>query len=452
MPAKKAIFDRFLRPLDGKAGEWIGVELEFPILRRLGGAADPEVSKALMRRLQAGLSLQAVVCDRNDVPLRLREEASGDEISFEYSLNTIEFSLAKRRSLSGLSTAFDRLFHFANAFLLSRGHLMSGLGVHPYADGIRTPPLESPYYRMIHAFLSEPSTRGRYRGTNFNAIICSAQTHLDVPLNRIAETLNVFSSLGWVKAFLFSNSSVWNGEIDPQGHWCARDRFWSDSRFATNPLNVGSHDARFVSVNDIIDYDMERSIFHVKRAEEFLFFEPLPLREFFARPSLRARALAADGVLRRRSVSPRPADIASFRGYKHAELTPLGTLEVRSECQQPVVDALAPAAFHVGVLACLDEVKGLLAIPSPGTNSSRRRLAARGRLPIGMTRRGYSRLAGSILDAARRGLERRGLGEERFLSCLYPRAERMSCPAADAAGFIRKTGSIPCLVERFSSL
>lgn len=445
---RRSLFDRFLKPLEKRAGEWVGVELEFPIVRCGGGPADPMVAHELLGILAGQLSLSVLAHDRAGRPISVAGP-SGDRLSFEYSTNTLELSLARRRSLGLIDDAYEKHFGAAAEILLKRGHMLVGMGVHPYAGALRTPPLDTSYYRMINAFLSGGRAGALDSRSNFNAVICSSQTHLDVPLDRAALAVQVFSALEWLKALLFANSAVWEGRPDPGGYYCARDRFWAESRFAVNPLNVGPHDGTFARVEDLIEYDLRRSIFYVKRGARHLFFEPVPLRSFFAHERISASFVAPDGTCRRATFVPRLSDLETFRGYKHLEITPRGTFELRGECQQPVSEVLAPAAFNVGVLAALDGVGRELAGTAGGSNSVARRLAARGRLPAWTDRVAVRRLLLRVLEAARRGLASRGLGEDRYLLPLFVRAERLSNPASAALAALRKTGDLVAVVENY---
>ena len=53
--------------------------------------------------------------------------------------------------------------------------------------------------------------------------------------------------------------------------------------------------------------------------------------------------------------------VAWLRPFKFADLTQRGTIEFRSVCEQPVRDALAPAAFHAGRAESLSSILSVVA-------------------------------------------------------------------------------------------
>ena len=60
------------------------------------------------------------------------------------------------------------------------------------------------------------------------------------------------------------------------------------------------------------------------------------------------------------NLTPREADFKNHRSYQYQDLTTRGTVEFRSVCTQPFDKTFASAAFHLGILENLENVKAYL--------------------------------------------------------------------------------------------
>ena len=128
------------------------------------------------------------------------------------------------------------------------------------------------------------------------------------------------------------------------------------------------------------------------------------------------------------AVTPQKSDVQFLKILDYVRLSRFGTVEIRSDCMQPIADVFAPAAFNVGVHYARDEVIQLLdSFDIPDTNM--RDFAARNGLRIMKEKYPLKVLITSICECALEGLRRRGLNEERHLQCVFERLKHNKNPA-----------------------
>ena len=79
--------------------QYIGVELEFPIVNTMGNKTDVQVTKALFKYLQEVDEFKAIKLDDDGKPVQLQHKRNKDQIVFELSYNTIEFAFEKTKTI-----------------------------------------------------------------------------------------------------------------------------------------------------------------------------------------------------------------------------------------------------------------------------------------------------------------------------------------------------------------
>lgn len=133
-------------------------------------------------------------------------------------------------------------------------------------------------------------------------------------------------------------------------------------------------------------------------------------------------------------IEPHIEDLEHLRTFKFEDLTYRGTIEFRSVCTQPISDSMSVAAFHVGLLERVEELRELLysdnvIYPHGYSASELQRLFAKRELPDFADGKRLKAILHQILDIASDGLKQRGKDEEIFLNPLYERASALSNPA-----------------------
>ena len=438
MNCKQIVYGRFIKPLCGKTTGAVGTELEFPMLNMQKQPVEKHVAVSLLQFfLDRGFHTEESAADGTPAFIL---NSDGDCISFDNSYNNLEFSMQYGENLLELSRRFYRLFHAAQGFLKPHHYLLTGMGTNPYKQYIAQSHVDYPVYNMVDRYLHRFSGPATHSYPDFPAYLSSVQTHLDITPEDLPKTATLFAKTDFLRGLLFSNSP----DFSFSGVLCYRDELWHKSAFGLCGHNTGPVDETYETLDDIAASFYSRCMFNRIRNGAYEVFAPVPLTDYFG-----------DGA--------NPAeDIRQFLSFRHIEITARGTLEVRSDCTQPVSDAFVPPAFNLGLAhrvgealrltdALLEEMakNGLppkrssagsrrssdiqpsfqeppYAVPS---NAALRRRVSNGLELPGISAERLKNYAKNMVELAAEGLKSRGFGEEQLLKPLFLRAEKMECPA-----------------------
>ena len=132
MTLQEAIWQKYIRPTEREAGAFIGVELEFPLVNLSRRPVDiPAVQKVVSDFAERFRFTRQTRDDNGDL-YSLTEPYTGDNLSFDCSFNTLEFSFGKEESIAVLQERFVLYYGFLQPRFREIGHLITGLGIHPY--------------------------------------------------------------------------------------------------------------------------------------------------------------------------------------------------------------------------------------------------------------------------------------------------------------------------------
>ena len=249
---------------------------------------------------------------------------------------------------------------------------------------------------MVQEYLHKFS--GKHGYNDFPAFMSSVQTHLDIPQSDIPKAYTLFCRLDFVRGLLFGNSPDFEG----RGFRIFRDYLWEESGFGNCPNITGSIDNKFENIDDIIDFYLEKGMFNRIRDGKYEVFNPVPIKEYFLKDDAREE------------------DIECYLSFRNVELTSRGTLEVRSDCTQKEGRFFMPPAFNLGILNNMDEAEKALGrfcenCNIAKTNSELRKLVNECREEEIAPRYILDELCASMLEISRKGLAKRGKGEDVLL-------------------------------------
>jgi gamma-glutamylcysteine synthetase len=361
----------------------------------------------------------------------------------------LEISLARSRNLALVAAQLDAYLICIQDHLRERNHILSGFGVHPFARHIDRSPIDITHYRMLNRFMRLREARDPFYDIDFFAIINAVQTHVDCALADVPRIFDLFSRLDWVNAALFSNSILLDAGVPQHPFIGCRDLYYRASALGERASNVGTFDRSFAQIEDVCGAMSECAIWYVVDGEDYIFFKPVPLAEFFRRPNIHCSVMDGGFRVHDHVLIPEEAHIAHFKGFKHVTLSKHRTIEIRSTCQQPLSEVLAPVAFVIGCVAAIDEIEDILAADNlPLSNGERRNAVILNRAGDVAPPARFGALVRGVTTAAFQGLERRRQGEERFLEPALARAERLASPAADALSDLGGAVPLRQLIER----
>ena len=417
MNTRELIEKEFLSRFFCEKRKYAGVELEFPLLSLSGGSVSPQVIGGLIEYLlKKGFKTDGTDIFGNSVFL-INED--GDSLSFDNSYNNFEFAMAKDENLYNVAVRFYKLYQLVQNYLLPNNHTLCGLGSNPNHAKAETYPVDFPIYRTLRTYLSDFSGGYFHRYIDFPAWLSSVQTHLDVDAVTLPRALTLFAGMDFVRGLLFSNSLSFSDDKNHENTLCFRDYLWEHSGFGYLADNTGPVCGEFRTLDDITDMIAKKSMFLNYRDGQYSIMKPIQFDTFF------------DTV-------GKPSDIEGYLSFKNVEITRRGTLEIRSDCAQPLGAAFAPPAFNLGIFYSLSEAESLMQeffslLPieiaeSPARNKLLRRMVIGGE-PLPVKEESVKALLIKLITLAEDSLKERGFGEECFIKPLYNRAQMLSCPA-----------------------
>jgi len=126
--------------------------------------------------------------------------------------------------------------------------------------------------------------------------------------------------------------------------------------------------------------------------------------------------------------------------WHNARLSRYYTLENRMNDQQPPEEILSVPALTLGIMENLEEGVRLMNEYPWEMLQEARIEAARSGLEATVRGKPVSDISRELVQIAARGLEKRGLGEEKYLSPLWIRLDEKICPADRAADIFTREG------------
>ena len=337
----KRYLDNFKYSLD------VGVEIEMPLVNlEENHIVDSIIVQGLFKELER---LKFIPCnyDKNGDVIATKSLSNGDTISLEYSLNTLEFSLDKEKSIFELEAKFNKYYNFIQEYLKKYNYSLHDGGINPYYKQINKTCLSQKRYKAIEYILTS-DVKDKLYG-QFCAYCCSIQTHINVNRESLAKVFNLFTYINPIKEELFANSYM--SEIKLKN---SRKYLWQNSNFG--PFNVGKN-KYYKGFDDILEDYLDRRLFFVERDNQyFILKENLSLKKYFEKD----KVVAFDINGKECFINPLEKDLDNFRSYKDIEISKYGTLEIRTDCMQKISDIFKVVAFNVGIYENMDMVMKII--------------------------------------------------------------------------------------------
>ena len=449
---EREIIRRYIAPTRKKRADYIGVEFELPIVNKKKQAVDFHVVHAMTESFAKEFGFTDFRYDDEGNICAAQDPPTQDDLSFDCSYNTLEFSFGREQNLNVIHQRFQSYISYINQFLGEHNHCATGMGINPYYKYNEITPVPNGRYRMLlHHLSSYEKYADQMLFHNipyYGLIACSAQTHINAHEQNLPETINLFNMLEPLKALLFANS--------PSGDYlCLRDHLWRESMHGLNPHNVDCWNIHVDSVEEIAAYIRSMSLYCTERDGKYINFAPVPLDEYFASDSIEGEYYDG-GLYRHITWEPELSDLQYLRSFKFVDLTFRGTLELRSACMQPVSEAMTVPAFHLGLACEMDRVRKILddiSIYRQGyTIAELRKQFVMRSLPAFADKTELQDALVQLVETAQAGLQRRGLGEEALLRPLKRRAAAMKSPALEVMEGLEAGRSLEEYIAKYAVL
>ncbi|MGD2094089.1 MAG: hypothetical protein PVH77_03680 [Phycisphaerales bacterium] len=423
----------------------IGAELKFPLVNQNGTAASLDTTRALWDHLVS----------RNWRPI---EDAMAGQIigatkpgeqnatiaGYETGFCKIEFALAHVANLFGMERLIDELRVELKPFCKENNVLLLCYGIQPV-----TPPGKklvmkknrtSPWIRVFRS--NRHISEGDGDDVHLFTINAANHVHISVSLEEAVDAVNVLNGFAGAQIALTAHSNIWQGQMDPQYN-CVAEKFWDWWLPDSNRVGVPIKPFR-----DVKDY--VRTIANFKPVYVLRNGKPIILKKYktFEEYYRLVRAVGLDTEGREISFVPEKADIDLHNScyWYNARISRHYTVENRVNDQQPPNDLICISALTLGLISALAEAKKHISTHDWQALRTSRNIACRDGLLATNGGIRLSKLALRMLYIARKGLLRRGLGEEKFLEPLETRLCELSCPA-DKARKLFRDGGINALIN-----
>lgn len=454
---REQLYERYIEPTRKKRKEFIGVEIELPIVNLRQEAVDFQVVHRVTEDFIRFFQFQTSGKDDEGNIFSAQDPKTGDILSYDCSYNNLELSMGKETDLNRIHQRFCRYYAYLQEQFEKQQHTLTGMGINPYRSYNRHVPIPNGRYRMLYHHLQSYSKYNLpmyfHHHPEYGMFSSASQVQLDVDYDDLAMTLDTFSKLEPVKALLFSNS-VMLGEYEEL--LCCRDMLWENSTHGINPHNIGMFNCELENTEDVLRYIETTSIYCVERGEKYINFSPVNIMDYFQRESIQGEYYD-NGKYKTIEIKPQLEDIEYLRTFNFEDLTFRGTVEFRSVCCQPISDSMTVAAFHLGLKNRLYQLNQLLkedhVIYNQGyTAAELRKLFNQRRLPSFVDENALYELAERITDLAREGLEERGFGEETFLEPIYERIKTRENPAQTMIQSLKEGQKLEDLIRAYGTL
>jgi gamma-glutamylcysteine synthetase len=446
------IYEHFVRGFEEAAASQasgerrIGAELKFPLVNPDGTAAGPQKVEALWAHL-ASRGWRPVVDESTGRTIGARRPGEQNDTlaSCETGYCKPEFSLAHVSNLFDLEASVAALRAQLAPFCEKARVRFLGCGIQPV-----TPPSA----RLLMRGKSRTSVWDRVFGANrvlppedgddvcLFTVNAASHVHVSVTRHDAIGAVNVLNGFAGPQIALTANSNVWRGHVEPH-YKCVAERLWDWWMPETD--RVGVPRRPFRDLKDYVETIAGFRPVYVKRPGGPIVLHCYDsFRQYFA--SARAVGERLDGKVV--SFVPRDEDIDLHNTcyWFNARLSRYYTVENRANDQQPPEDLLCVAALTLGLVSALVESWAKLSTYDWLDLRQARKAACRDGLSGLAGEVDLAELAGQMLALAQMGLERRGLGEEKFLGPLWRRLGDLRCPADKAAELCDEEG-MAALVE-----
>ncbi|MGN0476790.1 MAG: glutamylcysteine synthetase [Ruminococcus sp.] len=454
---RKLLYDKYIKPTTENKDLYIGIEIEMPVVNLNREPVDKSLMLRLIKDFAEKFGFTPTGYDDNKDIYAVVNSVNGDIFTFDCSYNNLEISFGKVQDLNEVWERFTEYIEFSNDYLMPYNTLLTGFGENPYRQYNNNIPIPNGRYRMLFHYLNsykEHQPEKQFHSyPEFGTYSSASQVQIDVKEENLAHTINVFNSIEPLKALLFSNS-VLNDENE--NFICARDMLWEHSMQGYNKHNTGMYNVEFKDSEDIVDYLSTTSIYCTERDGKYINFTPIMITEYFEKDIVEGEYFQ-DGEYHKITFIPEKSDIEYLRTFKFTDLTFRGTVEHRSCCCQPFRDTMCVSAFHLGITNKIDKVMELInndrtAYNRGYTPTELRKLFVKRELPPFVDKEALKKLLKALIDIAYEGLAEREKGEEKFITCLYERAEKLIPPAKEYLDLKGQGIADEELIKKFSQL
>ncbi len=439
--------DQFHRTLAGRPGgsRRIGAELKFPLVRPDGTAVGRDTVDALWQYLAGcgwkptvdAVTGRVVGCSK---PGEQNDHVAGCETGYCKT----EFSLAHVADLNALEHLLRLLRVELAPFAETNQVRFLAHGIHPV-----TSPGKRLLLKKVRTSVwdkAAPSNRciAKEDGDDVHLFTVNAgsHVHLSVGAEEAIRAVNVLCGFAGPQIALAAHSNVWRGQLDRQ-YKAVSEKLWDWWEPARDRSGVPPEP--FASLDHYAEcVGRMRPIYAKRDGMPVVLTKYETFAEYYA--SATAEGSDLDGHPVQLTPAPEDLDLHNSCYWYTARISRYFTVENRVFDQQPPDAILAPAALSLGLVSALDEAEEELRQYGWDALRAARESACRYALQGQVNGHSLADAARGMLSVARQGLERRNLGEERFLEPFEARLQTRRSPADETAELFA-AGGVEAIIE-----
>ncbi len=419
----------------------VGAELKFPLVEEDGRAACLERVNLLWEHLsENGWDKDRDPVSGAVVGCRKEGPQNHTVASTETGYAKTEFSLAHESSLFETEKALNKLIAELLNFQRKTGLSFLCAGIHPVSppcrDLMAKKSRTSVWDKIFKSNNHIPESHGD--DMHLFTVNAASHVHVSVPYEEMVDMVNVLNGFSPAQIALTAHSNIWRGSLDAE-YKCAAETFWD--RWIPEGGRIGMPEEPFKDLRDYLKTILSfKPVYVIRENTPVLLPGYTTFQSYYEQKEARGVDINGNEAI----LKPGPSDLKLHNTlyWFNARISGYYTVENRLIDQQPQDALLAPSAITLGLAFAAGEALDEL---------SRHKWEDLRKARITACRRGMDddflqAFAARMLYIAEKGLKKRGLGEEIFLSPLHKRLENRSCPA-DEAVKIFKNGGMKQLLE-----
>ena len=126
---RKAIYDKYIAPTTKERPDYIGVEIEMPVVNLSGQPVDEAVSIKTAESFIRHFGFITAGSDTDGNITSAKHGQTGDILSFDCCYSNLELSFGKAVGLFEIKDRFERYCRFLNAEFAKHGYTITGMGL-----------------------------------------------------------------------------------------------------------------------------------------------------------------------------------------------------------------------------------------------------------------------------------------------------------------------------------
>lgn len=147
---REKLSQQFLESTKKDDGEYVGIEIELPIVNLNKEAVDFNVvHKVTTEFMEHFKSFKVEGVDYDGNVYALKDDLTGDMLCYDCSYNNIEFAMGKEENIFKVNERFSTYYASVKSSFEKYDHTLTGMGINPYRKYNKEIPIPNERYLML---------------------------------------------------------------------------------------------------------------------------------------------------------------------------------------------------------------------------------------------------------------------------------------------------------------